>query len=269
MSDREIPLPGGDVTEGVVRVGDTVRRPLGPHSPLVHAVLVHLESVGVSGAPRFIGVDGQGRETLTYVEGEVAGRPWPAWVADERRIASVARLVRRLDDAMESFGVPAALVPPSDEGPEEDGRPPRVPLPRTMIGHRDVTPENVVFRDGSACALIDFDLARPTHPVEEVFNVLLWWAPLMPVDDREPVLREVDPLRRARVLVDAYGLDDRSLLVDVAIAQTERSWFAMRQRAVDLGGGWQRMWDDGVGDRIRRRAVWLRDRADDLREVLA
>jgi hypothetical protein len=33
----EIPLAGGDVTEGVVRVGDTVRRPVGPHSPLVHA----------------------------------------------------------------------------------------------------------------------------------------------------------------------------------------------------------------------------------------
>jgi hypothetical protein len=31
----EIPLAGGDVTEGVVRVGDTVRRPVGPHSPLV------------------------------------------------------------------------------------------------------------------------------------------------------------------------------------------------------------------------------------------
>lgn len=42
----EIPLAGGDVTEGVVRVGDTVRRPVGPHSPLVHALLTHLASVG-------------------------------------------------------------------------------------------------------------------------------------------------------------------------------------------------------------------------------
>ena len=42
----EIPLGGGDVTEGVVRVGNTVRRPVGPHSPLVHALLAHLESVG-------------------------------------------------------------------------------------------------------------------------------------------------------------------------------------------------------------------------------
>ena len=42
----EIPLAGGDVTEGVVRIGDTVRRPAGPHSPLVHALLRHLEAAG-------------------------------------------------------------------------------------------------------------------------------------------------------------------------------------------------------------------------------
>ncbi|TMR23805.1 aminoglycoside phosphotransferase family protein, partial [Actinomadura geliboluensis] len=31
--DIEVPLFGGDVSEGVVRVGETVRRPLGAHSP--------------------------------------------------------------------------------------------------------------------------------------------------------------------------------------------------------------------------------------------
>jgi hypothetical protein len=59
--EAEIPLAGGDVTEGVVRVGDTVRRPVGPHSPLVHALLAHLESVGFEGAPRFLGIDGSPR----------------------------------------------------------------------------------------------------------------------------------------------------------------------------------------------------------------
>ena len=79
----EIPLAGGDVTEGVVRVGDTVRRPVGPHSPLVHALLAHLESIGFEGAPRFLGIDEAGREVLSYVDGEVAGRPRPPWIADE------------------------------------------------------------------------------------------------------------------------------------------------------------------------------------------
>ena len=107
----EIPLAGGDVTEGVVRVGDTVRRPVGPHSPLVHALLAHLESVGFEGAPRFLGIDGSGREVLSYIDGEVAGRPRPPWIADETRLASVGRLVRAYDDAAASFTPPPDVLP--------------------------------------------------------------------------------------------------------------------------------------------------------------
>jgi hypothetical protein len=92
--EAEIPLVGGDVTEGLVRVGDTVRRPVGPHSPLVHALLAHLESADFEGAPRFLGIDRSGREVLSYIDGEVAGRPRPPWIADETRLASVGRLTR-------------------------------------------------------------------------------------------------------------------------------------------------------------------------------
>src|SRR5579859_5623069 len=108
--EHEIPLPGGDVTDGIVRVGDTVRRPQGPHSPLVHAVLQHLERQGFDGAPRFLGIDEKGREVLSFVEGEVAGRPAPAWLADEARLVSLARLVRRLDDAMAGFAPSSAML---------------------------------------------------------------------------------------------------------------------------------------------------------------
>lgn len=62
---------GGRQSSGVVRVGDTVRRPLHRNSEFVHALLRHFEAVGFDGAPRLLGVDDQGREILTYVEGEV------------------------------------------------------------------------------------------------------------------------------------------------------------------------------------------------------
>ena len=48
----ETALPKGDVTEGVVRVGDTVRRPHQPQSLTVADYLDHLERVGFAGAPR-------------------------------------------------------------------------------------------------------------------------------------------------------------------------------------------------------------------------
>jgi hypothetical protein len=61
-------LTGGRITQGVVRVGNTVRRPTGPHTPFVHSLLRHLEEVGFDGAPRVLGIDEQGREILTFIE---------------------------------------------------------------------------------------------------------------------------------------------------------------------------------------------------------
>nr|WP_286343225.1 phosphotransferase [Frondihabitans sucicola] len=135
-----------------------------------------------------------------------------------------------------------------------------------LVAHLDVTPENVVFRDGSAAALIDFDLARPATRVEELANVLLWWSPWMPDDDREEALRGVDPFERGWMIVEEYGLEaaGRARLVEVSQNVAERSWFSMRRRAETLGGGWARMWDEGVGDKILRRQGWLAENAPAL-----
>jgi len=254
----EIPLTGGDVTEGLVRVGDTVRRPVGPHSPLVHALLTHLESVGFDGAPRFLGLDGSGREVLSYMDGEVAGRPRPAWIADETRLASVGRLVRAYDDASASFTPPPGVLPATP--PAEPAGIPAAPAdPPELIGHLDFTPENVVFRDGLACALIDFDLAKLATRADEMFNAMVWWVPLIDPRDADPLLRDVDVPRRSRILADEYGLSgaDRERIMEVGLLRTRRAWYTMKQRAQTLGGGWQRMWDEGVGDVIKRREAWL------------
>src|SRR5206468_3210180 len=109
--------------------------------------------------PRWLGTDERGRDVLSFVEGEVAGRPWPEWVADEDRIAGVARLVRAYDDAVTPLGIPD-LAWRIDAPPLPPEAPPSVAGPPTLVGHLDVTPENVVFRDGAAVALIDFDLVR-------------------------------------------------------------------------------------------------------------
>jgi len=262
---EEIPLLGGDVTEGLVRVGDTVRRPPGERAELVRDVLLYLEKVGFDGAPRFLGIDSAGRQALTYVGGEVAGRPRPSWIADEERMVSVARLLRAYDDAVEGFGIPENLPAPIE--------PPGLPElddPPALVGHQDVTPENVVFRDGRAYALIDFDLARPVSRAREFVNLMLWWAPLGAEEDLDPEFRGLDRPRRCRLLADSYGLApaDRARVMDLAIALNERAWHTMKYRAETLGGGWQRMWSEGVGDKIRNRTTWLETNADTLTSTL-
>ena len=52
-------LPAGDVTDGVVRVGGTVRRPHQPQSYAVADYLDWLEDAGFEASPRFLGRDGR------------------------------------------------------------------------------------------------------------------------------------------------------------------------------------------------------------------
>jgi hypothetical protein len=252
---------GGSVTEGVVRVGDTVRRPARASTPAVNALLEHLEAVGFDGAPRVLGVDELGRQVLTYIPGETASRPLPAYAVSDETLVALARLLRRFHDAAAGFAPPPGLV--WEEGSGDDGEP-------EIVGHCDVTPENVVFRDGRPVALIDFDLARPTTRLFDVVTTLRHWAPLADPVDADPRQRNLDVGRRLRLFCDAYGLPprDRRRVVEVARLRFGRSYAAMRARAIREGGGWARMWASGAGDRIRRAAAWLDAHQEELERHL-
>src|SRR6516165_10637323 len=69
LEQEEVPLTGGRVLRGVVRVGRTVRRPMPADAEYVHGLLARLERCGFEGAPRFLGVDARGREVLSFIEG--------------------------------------------------------------------------------------------------------------------------------------------------------------------------------------------------------
>ena len=67
--------PQGDESQSGHRacVGDAVRRTAGPWTPAVHALLQHLERVDYP-APVPVGIDGLGREVLSFIPG-VAAHP--------------------------------------------------------------------------------------------------------------------------------------------------------------------------------------------------
>jgi hypothetical protein len=262
IDEVEIPLLGGDITSGVVRVGGTVRRPAGPHTPAVHSLLRHLEDVGFEGSPRVLGIDGKNREILTYLPGKVPRRPLPAYALAESTLVALAELQYRYHEAVASFkpppgapwdGVLTSLV----DGPPE------------IVCHCDVNLENVVFRDGPTgprpYAFIDFDLARPATRLVDVIQTLRYWAPLAEPADRLPDLRDADAAARVAVFCEAYGLPRsvRARLVPVAVSWLRRSRVTIAQRARTRGGAWARMLDQGLGERLLRSAAWLeRSRRD-------
>src|SRR5215831_16296425 len=96
MAHEEIPLTGGISTPGVVRVGNTVHRPVKADAEYTQALLLHLERAGFAGAPRFLGIDERGRTILSYIEGFAP--PHNGFELTEEAVRAGARLLRRVHD---------------------------------------------------------------------------------------------------------------------------------------------------------------------------
>lgn len=56
----------------------------------------------------------------------------------------------------------------------------------------------------------------------------------------------------------------RAEFLDLAGRAARRSCYLMQAKAEQEGGGWARMWADGVGYWIRRRQEWLDAEQDTL-----
>jgi hypothetical protein len=169
---REEPLVGGNTHAGIVKVGETVRRPTGPWTPGVHALLAHLERCGYSGAPRVLGVDVQGREVLTYVTGSVV---WPdhfGIVESDAALAEVAASIRAFHDAVASLPRLDGFAW-SDRGADPRG-------PAEILCHNDLAPWNLVHGSDGSWTFIDWDLAAPGRRSWDLAWALLSLVPLMP-----------------------------------------------------------------------------------------
>lgn len=188
----EIPLRGGRVTHGVVRVGDTVRRPPTANSEFVQRLLRHLAATGFGGAPASLGTDDVGRDVLTFIDGEV---PADLGFHGDQTLRLAASLIRRFHDATaELMAGPAAAV-----GIE-------------VICHNDLSPCNFVFRAGVPVALIDFDAAAPGTRAHDLGYATWLWLNL-----GSPDITVADQRRRLALFLEAYGTDDCAAVLAAAL----------------------------------------------------
>ena len=68
-------------------------------------------------APRFLGIDEQGRETLSWTDGTPSTLPWPDALRTDDGVAKLGQLLRRFHDAVASFA-PAAAAQSGGPVPE-------------------------------------------------------------------------------------------------------------------------------------------------------
>lgn len=252
---RPEPLIGEGVTPGIVRIGDTVRRPARPFSATIQAYLTHLHAVGFTGAPIPMGFDQDGREVLSYVPGEVPREPLPPETAADQVLIALAQLIRHLHDASESW------TPPSDAiwgGLPGSASLPHIDHPSELVSHRDYCPGNVVFRNNRPAALIDFELARPTTRLYDIANALYWWAPLWDPVDRAPGFVHADIPARVALFANAYGMSpqQRQDLVPLA-ARMIRRFHASARASADTNPVFRRLWEQSGKDRLPRAEQWI------------
>jgi hypothetical protein len=256
-------LPGGVANAGLVtRMGGHVLRPSGPYTSSIHRFLSALRAAGFDGASLPVGTDPDGRERLVYIDGDVPVPPYPGWVQADEALASIARLMRRFHDASRSFEPADAAW--SDEMQDPSGG--------SIICHNDVCLENVVFRDGTAVGLLDFDFAAPGRAAYDLAQMARM---CVPIDDDVNAARlgwqPADRSGRLRLVTDAYGLDGpgRRLVLEILADSMASGGEFVRRRIAAGDPNFIAMWNQmGGQERFDRRRRWFAEHHEELERAL-
>ncbi len=179
MDNAEIPLTGGRITAGVVRIGNTVRRPV-LHDRAVHRdLLKHLEAKGFEGSPRFLGIDERNREVLSFLPGSV---PADLGHFSDEQLRGAADLLRRFHDV--TADLPAVIAASGE-----------------VMCHNDWGPPNCVFVDDMPGGLIDFDTIAPGLRLWDLgYSAFAW------LDIGNDDYSGKEQIRRMKVFLDGYGM---------------------------------------------------------------
>jgi len=190
-NNEEIKLSGGQNND-VVRIRDTVQRSVCENSNYVHQVLTFLEEQGYEHSPRYLGIDENGREILSYVDGEI-GRAIE-WT--DQQLSEVMKMLRAFHD--------------KTTGSE-------LCKDKEVICHRDIAPWNTVLKNDFPIGFIDFDDVEPGRRVEDI-GYALWT--FLELGNQDIDIQT--QTKRIKMMCDAYGFSDGKLLVDAILSEQKR-----------------------------------------------
>jgi len=191
-------LPGGNVG-GAVRIGMTVRRPTGPWTPAVHALLAYLHQAGLDRIPRVLASDERDREVLTWLPGRVVDVD-TEHVEDALIVAAMGWL-RRYHEVVRDYRPVGVVRWRNHERQLATGE---------IVCHHDFAPYNVAEQDGRVVGVFDWDMAGPGTPIEDVAFAAWNFVPLW----RD--LGAPETSRRLRLLCAGYGgMDSLEVLTTV------------------------------------------------------
>lgn len=180
MEMKEIPLRGGRSTDGVVRIGNTLRRPHKQESEFANTILKYLERHGYPYSQRYLGRDEYGRDTFAFIEGYVPSEIGNTTFA---QLCEFMKIVKRLHDVSSRFA-PKGKV----------------------ICHNDLSPCNTVFRSDVPVAIIDWDSAAFGERWEDLTYLLWLW-----INIGSYKRAEIDILGQMKSALTIYRADEQTL----------------------------------------------------------
>lgn len=210
--DESESLTGGNSNQ-VKRQGNTVIRQQGAWSPFVHQLLQFLKAKGFTESPQLLDTTAT-TETLTYIEGDVGNDPLQPDMLTDTIVIEAAQLLRKFHDITQDFVIPtdAQFFLPLKPNEIHD-----------VICHNDFAPYNCVFKDGHIIGIIDFDTASPATRIWDIAYAVYRFIPLMTDAHCLEMGWQTPPDRlvRLRLFCDAYGLENRTTLIETVIQRIE------------------------------------------------
>jgi len=209
-------LSGGSMNQ-VVKISDNIHKTT-KGNPMVREYLRYLEGKGVAGVPRFLGLDSQGREILTYLPGKTMGPDYHAsdpCLHSDQAVCDMARFMRKLHDVSEGFLERALeagwLNPYFPSGPYE------------TICHGDAAIWNFVFVNDRVSGLFDFDQAYPgTRHWDLASTIAMSAFPFY--YNYDPATQDDKAKNQIKLFFDAYGMPCPANLMDIVIDRIQRDF---------------------------------------------
>jgi hypothetical protein len=248
------PLDGAGIEAGrVIRDQSSVSRPGGDWSPSVQRVLAALVDSGMSEVPIPLGIDDDGREMLSFIEGEDQGWPLLPGIQSLEGARALGGLTRKLRGALQRYEIPADAAWQGRTTAVASGE---------IVQHGDLGPWNLLWQDGGSriVGVLDWELAEPEDPDYDL-GFLAWHTTPAMDDDRAALRGFVGQLdRAARLRAFAAGAGMPLQAVASAILRSQLG-FAQKvnTRGRHAGGGrWRQLLELRLDESALSDYLWTK-----------
>jgi thiamine kinase-like enzyme len=196
-------LSGGRENQ-IIKIGNTVHRPTGKWTKQIHKLLLHLRHTGFYSVPEPLGFDDQGREIVSFIEGDVSNYPLSPNASSIKALLSAALLLRNFHDTTQSFLDKIIIENNNWQLPARQ--------PYEVICHGDYAPYNIVLNGVVAVGIIDFDTCHPGPRVWDIAYALYRWCPFTNPNNQDGFGSIEEQIKRARLFCRSYGLANEKRL---------------------------------------------------------